>query len=48
MKLYQHKTYYKGQTDGMNIYIHKNGTKVYAANVKDARLKYKAGLTVNT
>lgn len=45
MKLYQKAQYINGHSDGMNTYIHKNGTKVFASNIKDAKLKYKAGLT---
>lgn len=44
MRLYSTKRYINGQTDGMNTYIHKNGTLVYAANIRDARLRYKAGI----
>lgn len=48
MKLISKASYNEnGMCDGMNLYEHKNGTKVYAANIKDARLRYKAGLTEN-
>ena len=41
--------YIDGQCDGMNKYVCNNNgyiTYVYAPNIKDARLKYNAGLSV--